>query len=209
MNEGKSFIKQSKINNTVKIGPEYVRVKTDSHKRQKGKEVIVEGIVCHVGIDFVDILLDDDHTVTLLTEYIKQVEWNDKHVRNVNKCKHSGDCRCIIFESLKDRHNNKRNNKTCFTCNNSPCNCNINKNSRKMEHKNRERESKEKNNCPECHSKINCHPKYTCYCDYPIPFCDDRIELRLAGLTHNVNFELLQKKGYHGKFLLEGYNLCC
>jgi hypothetical protein len=46
------------------------------------------------------------------------------------------------------------------------------------------------------HNEENCRQcKYTCFCDFPIPFCDDRIELRLAGLHDDLNFQLLQHKG--------------
>ncbi|RBW70814.1 hypothetical protein [Bacillus taeanensis] len=41
------------------------------------------------------------------------------------------------------------------------------------------------------HSKKRC----TCFFDHVIPFCDERIELRLAGLTDSVNFELFRHIG--------------
>ncbi len=46
------------------------------------------------------------------------------------------------------------------------------------------------------------HQKFTCFCDYPIPFCNHRFELRLAGLTDDVRFELLKHKGRHIEIIL-------
>jgi len=46
------------------------------------------------------------------------------------------------------------------------------------------------------------HQKFTCFCDYPIPFCNHRFELRLAGLTDDVRFELLKHKGRQIEIIL-------
>lgn len=40
--------------------------------------------------------------------------------------------------------------------------------------------------------KGDCCPPYLCV---PIPLCDDRLRLRLAGLTGNIAFQLFRLKG--------------
>ncbi|WP_077214719.1 hypothetical protein [Bacillus dakarensis] len=75
-------------------------------------------------------------------------------------------------------------------------------------HEHRERHD----HCPHCHDEHDrrydysehfyhmrnnrcCHQKFTCFCDHAIPFCDERFELRLAGLNDDLKFKLLQHKG--------------
>jgi len=40
--------------------------------------------------------------------------------------------------------------------------------------------------------KKNCCQPFKCF---PVPICDDRIQLRLAGLTGNLTFQLFRLKG--------------
>jgi hypothetical protein len=65
--------------------------------------------------------------------------------------------------------------------------------------------------CPHCldehqnrhHHFPCCHEKFVCYCDFAIPFCDNRFELRLAGLNDDLNFKFLQNKGRHVEMIVE------
>lgn len=54
---------------------------------------------------------------------------------------------------------------------------------------------KEKHCVPDCFAK--CHEKDCCppIKNVPIPDCDDRIQLRLAGLTGKLTFQLFRMKG--------------
>jgi hypothetical protein len=47
-----------------------------------------------------------------------------------------------------------------------------------------------------------CHKNFTCFCDHAIPFCDNRFELRLAGLNDDIKFKFLQHKGCHVEIIL-------
>lgn len=40
-----------------------------------------------------------------------------------------------------------------------------------------------------------CNDRFTCFCDFAIPFCDNRFQLRLAGLNDGLHFDLIQNQG--------------
>lgn len=46
----------------------------------------VEGVICNVGTNFVDILKDDDKVVTILIEHICKIEWLDKQCNPCPVC---------------------------------------------------------------------------------------------------------------------------
>lgn len=48
-----------------------------------------------------------------------------------------------------------------------------------------------------------CQKKLVCFCDFAIPFCDDRFALRIAGLTDDLNFRFLQNRGRHVEMIVE------
>ncbi|MGO4886397.1 hypothetical protein ACJ2A9_01450 [Anaerobacillus sp. MEB173] len=62
--------------------------------------------------------------------------------------------------------------------------------------------------CSHCHHHFNdcrCRLKFNRIHDHVIPFCDDRIHLRLAGLTDSINFKLFRHQGC--KVILELHEL--
>ena len=48
-----------------------------------------------------------------------------------------------------------------------------------------------------------CDKKCVCFCDFAIPVCDNRFELRLAGLNDDLNFKFLQNRGRQVEMMVE------
>lgn len=122
--------------NPIRIGPDQVRMKLINDL----DTLNLEGIICHVGTDFVDVLQDDQTIVTVLTDRIKNIKWADP------------DCEPCCSLNLRD------------------CRC-------------------------DNHHDHCCETHVIWVRDNVVPFCDDRLQLRLAGLTDSVNFELFSHKG--------------
>lgn len=149
--------------NPIRIGPDEVRMKLINDL----DTLNLEGIICNVGTDFVDVLQDDQTIVTVLTDRIMNIKWADPDCEPCCSLNHT-DCRC-------DNHHDH-----CSHCHDHHV------------------------HCPHCdghHEHCDCHHNRCCETpviwvrDNVVPFCDDRIQLRLAGLTDSVNFELFSHKG--------------
>ncbi|PLT34074.1 hypothetical protein [Bacillus sp. V5-8f] len=147
----------------IRIGPDEVRTKGIGI--EKSFPVEINGVICHAGIGFVNILKDDQTVVTIMTERINSITWEDPG------CQPGGDC-----HKMDSRHINHFQNID----------------GQKFSHAHACHDL-----CPCCGRQHNdCrHPDFIYIRDQVIPFCDDRIQLRLAGLTDSVNFELLSHKG--------------
>ncbi|WP_226682948.1 hypothetical protein [Sutcliffiella horikoshii] len=121
---------------------------------------LMEGKIHQVGIDYVNILLDNNDLVTILTDRISKIVWLDPNYTGICRKCHHHKCRCVKLNRGYDE--NFELDEHCEDCGNNP---------------------------------DDCFPKCTCYCDFAIPFCDDKFKLRLAGLTHGVNWELFRHIG--------------
>ena len=173
------------------IGPEAVRFKYLSDFNKHLYHSHVEGIIYQVGLDYVD-LVDDDCITTVMTDKIAKVKWLDQNCREfADKCHNHHACECIEFHrclDCKDKDDRKRRisleveNKKCMKCKKNPVVC----------------YDRSKKDC--CHDHDRCHQDFTCFRDHAIPMCDDRFELRLAGLTDDLNFQLLKHKGCKVRF---------
>ncbi len=204
------------------IGPDAVRFKYINDFSERPQNIFLEGTIYNVGLDFVD-LLDDNHCLvtTILTEKITNVKWLDQKCReSAGKCDDHYTCNCMEFRrcmDCRDKLDRKRytavkaKNKYCTKCNTS-CICkDITKRridrlkyknnkfkqreNHYQEHFQDERLLREEHYSFERHHNDRCGHRFTCFRDHVIPFCDDRIELRLAGLTDDLNFQLLKHKG--------------
>ncbi|KKI92656.1 hypothetical protein WQ54_08580 [Bacillus sp. SA1-12] len=307
------YIKKEIINplNNRQIGPEAIRFKQIKEIDEDESLILeVEGTICHVGLNFVDLVHKDGRIITVLTDRISKVEWLDKNCQpKFEEHLKATNCRCIEFQRFtqimrhlecphcKDKRqgcielcphcqNRKDQREHCPKCQNKKqreeqcphcqdkkqreeqcphcqdkkqreeqCpHCQDKKQQREQcphckgkkqqreqcphcqnrkdqrEHcphcQNRQRQiepcphcqNKRPNHldpCPHCQNENRnrfiafnlehnqnelCQPKFTCFFDHPIPFCDDRFELRLAGLTDDLNFQLLKHKGCKVRF---------
>ncbi|MEC1613426.1 hypothetical protein P9E05_10275 [Bacillus mojavensis] len=137
-------------------------------RRMSSNEKVLKGVLCNVGTDFVDILLTDNTVMTILRSQIKKINWCDSECSPCPVCQHS-DCICEYHHDCQD---DVHHDEDCS--------------------------SHREHDCPR-----NSHHHCTCM-DYlhhqpirnhGIPLCDDRVQLRLAGLTANFNFQLFRFKG--------------
>lgn len=215
----------------IKIGPEAIKFKTGNEEDEGGFPFSIEGTICQVGLNFVDLLQDNNSVITILTDKITDISWDDPECQKINtgcigdhsKCEQSECCtECKDRQGLRQQQKMNTHNRICQTCHLISCQCDDNlgyiHSDSTMRSKKRNRFNKsaskvcphcsseymmKQDHCPVCHKNdiANnhqhdiCHQRITCFFDHPIPFCDDRIELRLAGLTDDINFKLLQHKG--------------
>lgn len=142
--------------NPIRIGPDEVRMKLINDL----DTLHLEGIICNVGIDFVEVLQNDQTIVTVLTDRIKNIKWADPDCEPSCSLNHR-DGRC-------DNHYDQ-----CSHCHDHHV------------------------HCPHCDGQHDhcCDTHVILVRDHVVPFCDDRLQLRLAGLTDSVNFELFSHKG--------------
>ncbi len=168
------------------IGPEAVRFKYINDIHEHSNHYYVEGTIYQVGLDFVDIV-DEGCLTTIMTEKITNIKWLDPKCREIaDKCHCHDSCKCIEFHrclECKDKDDQKRRismrarNNKCMKCKKAACSW--------LE--------KRKKECSHHHDR--CHQDFTCFCDHAIPLCDERFEIRLAGLTDDLNFQLWKHKG--------------
>jgi hypothetical protein len=223
------YVRKEIMNNSledrerIKIGPDAVLFKYIEDPLDDHSLFIVKGKIYNVGLDFVEVLQNDDKIVTVKTDRITHVKWPDQKTRElIFDCKHHGHSRCVEFDRMRATNVGKRNrphrlDKICQNCrrpyrhedhrkhNCIPCDCDDYYGGHTP--------------CPRCHdekfekrrhsqysydmrSHDCCHKNFTCFCDHAIPFCDNRFELRLAGLNDDVNFKFLQHKGCHVEIIL-------
>ncbi|MDQ0230446.1 hypothetical protein [Metabacillus malikii] len=168
----------------VSIGPTMVR---NLYNKKRTNQL--EGVVKDVGRDFVNIIDDHNRVITVFTKNIKKVIWKDNRCRDKHsRCHHnSNQCYCVQHkrdDNCRNRDHYKQNR--CEHCRDRDCH-----------RKNRCGHCQEHHHCPNCCDCKNDHhhKDFICFCDHAIPFCDKRVELRLAGLTDNVQFELSRHKG--------------
>ncbi|WP_096153907.1 hypothetical protein [Bacillus sp. FJAT-45066] len=147
-----------------KMQHEY-RIKCDNN--YKDEKHNITGIVCHVGVGYVDIQLSNTNVQRVLVSKIKDFKKFDGNC--VNDCFNNvADCSCSNYRKSSD---------SC-SCHNSP-----------------------KSQCNKCR-----HHYHNCRCaqkqlkkskikDFVIPFCDDRLQLRLSGLTDTISYDLLRVLG--------------
>jgi len=161
-----------------KTGQDFIKFKNIGNDNLESRRKKVEGAIYQVGLDFVDILQENQQTTTVLTDRISTINWLD-HTCNESCSKSNSrhrQCRCVEFKEHRSSYHIK------------------------SKHKSHDKSTMHDNHCPTCrqhHSKQEdcCEPRFVCVCDYVIPFCDDRIELRLAGLTDGLNFNLFRHIG--------------
>ncbi|MBB6449220.1 hypothetical protein HNR44_001169 [Geomicrobium halophilum] len=128
----------------------------------------IKGMICNSGIDFVDVLRDDCSMVTVLKDSIRKIQWLDDL-----------DCDNPCIDDPFKHHDHCHHHHCrfrfhhllgvddCLHCEHHDC-------------------------C--CHDH-HCGHHFTCLHDHSIPVCDHRIQLRLSGLTDNLNFQFLRKRG--------------
>jgi hypothetical protein len=136
----------------------------------------IEGKIHQVGIDYVNLLLDNNELVTILTNRVSKIVWLDPDCTGICRKCHHHTCRCVDFNR---EHDDFEIDEHCEECGDD------------HEH-------------DDDHDHDDCFPKCTCYCDFAIPFCDDKFELRLAGLTYGVNWELFRHIGCRVKLEING-----
>ncbi|WP_299092200.1 hypothetical protein [uncultured Metabacillus sp.] len=228
------YIKKEIINplNNRQIGPEAIRFKQIKEIDEDESLILeVEGTICHVGLNFVDLVHKDGRIITVLTDRISKVEWLDKNCQpKFEEHLKATNCRCIEFQRFTQimRHlecphcKDKRQGciELCPHCQNRKdqrehCPKCQNKKQREEQCPHCQDKKQQREHCPHCQNENRnrfiafnleqnqnelCQPKFTCFFDHPIPFCDDRFELRLAGLTDDLNFQLLKHKGCKVRF---------
>jgi hypothetical protein len=236
----KKELKMKELDNdgNRRIGPDAIRFKHKMDIDDHSNVLTIKGTISHVGLDFVDLIQEDDRVISVLTDKISYVSWLDPQCQGLfGNCheKRHNDCKCVDF-NRRSNHNNgnrhmkhadrKKQMRVCSNCRdkngrriydlkpntghinvhqdlkNCPHCQNEHKNRKKddphchdhhrNEHKNRKKDDP---HCHDHHHNDCCQQRFTCFCDHVIPFCDDRIELRLAGLIDDLNFQLLQHKG--------------
>lgn len=101
---------------------------------------------------------------------------------------HQGPCGC------KERHGNHHH---------KPCGCHDHQVRHHQCPHCLDEHHKRHHSCQPMHHHDCCHKNFACFCDFAIPFCDHRFELRLAGLNDNLNFKLLENKGRHVEMIVE------
>lgn len=185
-------MKQSKTNALVKARSQslgQIIYRTKSHKKE-GKGITQEGIVFRVGVGYVD-LLQNDHTITkILTNRIKNITWVDRN------------CNYECFHGLNLECNRRNHHLHCSKCQHQhrDCQCHDHENYCSQCHHHHDSCSchDHRSDCSTCHRPhrdCRCHHKEVRIHDHVIPFCDERIQLRLAGLTDNLNFKLFRHLG--------------
>ncbi|MFD1735422.1 hypothetical protein ACFSCX_02495 [Bacillus salitolerans] len=180
----------------------------------------LEGKIDQIGIDYVNLLLDNNQVVTILTDKISKITWVDPKCERICKKCHHHTCRCVQFmrdhdDFDKDNHRHLSREEFCRRCRKKPCDCKKDDKFQNNQHKRKHSKfvdpklyinKHEQILCEKCgplhHHDNDCLPKFTCFCDFAIPFCDDRIELRLAGLDDGVNLELFRHRGCRVKLEL-------
>lgn len=105
--------------------------------------------------------------------------------------KHHWDCHCSVNRG--DRCINSFQDSRCSNCggHHEECHCGLN---------NRERFihsylDKHCSHCRKYHRDCRCGKQFNRIKDPVIPYCDDRIQLRLAGLTDSFQYKLFKHKG--------------
>ncbi|MBM6618207.1 hypothetical protein [Bacillus suaedaesalsae] len=142
----------------------------------------------------------------------------DKKNRNKKHCScphqhHKREERCNICDRINcDGHGHRtkksHNKKHCEHCKQKHRNC---KNNRRDDHlgdrlhgsKFNKHHKYHDQTCFHCrndkdgHNKHlhDFHRRFTCFCDFPIPFCENLFQLRLAGLNDGLHFDLMQNQG--------------
>ncbi|QVY62464.1 hypothetical protein [Cytobacillus gottheilii] len=191
------------------------RFKVHSNKRKQSYKE--GGIIHRIGTDYVDLLQSDHSVVRVLTRRIKKIHWVDHHCRN--KCldhvdfekacrgndlhcshcsRYHRDCRCGMkhknysdFDKISrdyDRHDGH-----CTHCgrHQQDCHCGMGAREKFID-------SYLDSHCAHCrrdHDNCHCGKQFHRIKDPVIPYCDDRIHLRLAGLTDSFQYKLFKHKG--------------
>lgn len=128
----------------------------------------ITGFICSAGTDFLDIKTRSGRVVTVLRNQIKRIDWIDPDC---------GPCGDSAGECNGHRH--------------SSCDCDQESSDVCTWGSELECES----SC-ESESSSQCFKKHAPCCNaFGIPVCHDRFQLRLAGLTNQLNFQFFQFTG--------------
>lgn len=126
----------------------------------------ITGFICNSGTDFLDIKTKSGRVVTILRNQIKQISWLDP------ECGPCGD-------SCGECHHHRTcdcdwdSSDSCEWISEMECESGL-----------------------ECESHSQCFKKHAPCCGaFGIPVCNDRFQLRLAGLTDQLNFQFFQFTG--------------
>lgn len=218
----KSEIKTNhKVEHGPKIGMDAARFKYIHHNDSEGFYGHIKGEVSHVGIDFVDIKQENHSIVTVPINRISKVNWLEQKRERFCSANRHHQYQCVeLNRNINDHHrrasrterlsscdhvyNHKnRPKKYCKDCFQKSCKCRKPgndvkslKDSKKHQHQSRCIRCDEKDNpFPNHDNRHTCNDRFTCFCDFAIPFCDNRFQLRLAGLNDGFHFDLIQNQG--------------
>ncbi|MEW9110504.1 MAG: hypothetical protein AB2374_14220 [Cytobacillus gottheilii] len=152
--------------------------------RNKSKHFYKEsGIIHQIGTDYVDLLQRDHTVVRVLTRHVKKIKWVDHHCRN----------KCLDHVDFEKACRGRDDHLSCFVCSqhHGECHCDVSSRKRFIH----SYLDKHCSHCQKHHRDCRCGKQFNTIKDPVIPYCDERIQLRLAGLTDSFLYKLFKHKG--------------